>query len=96
MAINFIKSSNHSKDSNKFHVSIAPVLALPQIFGLLPISGIFSKNVNDIKFKLTSFRTLGTIFWFINAIFYLFLAFKNELTGEHMSSKSLSIKNDKY
>ncbi|XP_070498768.1 gustatory receptor for sugar taste 64e-like [Chironomus tepperi] len=48
-------------------------LALAQIFGLLPICDIFSKNIQDIKFKFLSIRTLYTTLWFISALTFIAL-----------------------
>jgi len=64
-------------------------LALAQLFGLVPITGIFSKNINDIKFKLISIRTLHTALWFIGALIFLYIEVVRMANEEHFDAKSI-------
>ncbi|XP_044739849.1 gustatory receptor for sugar taste 64a-like [Chrysoperla carnea] len=45
-------------DPNSFHRAICPVLIIGQIFGLLPVSGISSKNSKSLRFDWRTFKVL--------------------------------------
>ena len=62
---------------------------LAHIFGLLPITGIFSKNINDIKFKFVSIRTLHTTLWFISAFTFLYLELSRMAKEESTNAKTI-------
>jgi len=53
-----------------FYNSNFSVLALAQVFGVLPITGLFSKNIKDIRFKFLSFRTLHSSLWLVSAFIF--------------------------
>ncbi|TGZ56971.1 putative gustatory receptor 64f [Temnothorax longispinosus] len=55
-----------SKDPESFHCAIGPVLAMAQLFGVLPVSGVCRPNPSQLKFAKFSFRTAYAVF--INAM----------------------------
>jgi len=59
------------QDPESFHCAIGPILAMAQLFGILPVSGICRPNPSELKFAKFSFRTVYAVF--INAI-VLFMA----------------------
>lgn len=59
----------------QFHFAIKNVLVMAQIFGLLPVYGIKDQNIENIKFKWLSYKTIYSIVIFslvlLNGILYL-------------------------
>lgn len=43
---------NSPEDLKSFHEVLAPVIAIGNIFSLFPVAGIFSKNVESLKFRI--------------------------------------------
>ncbi|XP_070498929.1 gustatory receptor for sugar taste 64f-like [Chironomus tepperi] len=84
-----LKSSKKPKDDDRFHIVIAPAISIAQFFGLLPIVGISSKNIKDIKFKLYSIRTLHTSFWFLSGFIFLYLETVRLVNVEHFNAQSV-------
>ena len=46
-----------------FHQAIGPILVIGQIFGLMPIQGILGKDIDSLKFRWISLRTIYSIFF---------------------------------
>lgn len=63
------KNTNNScKDSlenDSFHQAIGPCLVSSQFFGMLPITGIMSKDENGLEFRWTSIRAIYALFFLI-------------------------------
>jgi len=59
------------QDPESFHCAIGPILAMVQLFGILPVLGICRPNPSQLKFAKFSFRTAYAVF--INAM-VLFMA----------------------
>lgn len=90
MAKLFSEAQNKKdKKENTFHKVMAPILRMSQIFGLFPITGIFSENIKNIQFKFLSTRTLHTALWIISAIIFLFLELKRLSDLESINAKSI-------
>ncbi|CAO1403359.1 unnamed protein product [Diamesa serratosioi] len=64
---------NKNYDDNNFQQIIAPVILLAQLFGVFPICGVFAKNVKNVNFKWTNFRSIYAILWVVNGIFISYL-----------------------
>lgn len=79
---------NLCKKYKDIHKNIFSAIAVAQFFGLLPIVGIFSKNINDMKFKLISFRTLHTSLWFLSAMIFLYLELVRMANDKNLNAKS--------
>ncbi|XP_071644434.1 gustatory receptor for sugar taste 64a [Temnothorax longispinosus] len=58
--------SANNNDPESFHCAIGPVLAMAQLFGVLPVSGVCRPNPSQLKFAKFSFRTAYAVF--INAM----------------------------
>lgn len=59
------------------------MIAVAQFFAMFPIIGIFSKNYENIKFKLLSIRTLHSLLWLISVMLFLYFEInrvKHQLT----------------
>ncbi|KAL7039352.1 hypothetical protein ACKWTF_009883 [Chironomus riparius] len=65
------------------------VLALAQVFGVLPITGIFSRNIKNIKFKFLSFRTFHTSLWLVGAFIFQILEVHRMAYEEKINAKSI-------
>lgn len=51
-----------SAKSEGFRKAIWPVVAFVQLFGTMPIYGIRSQSITDLRFKWKSFRTIYGLF----------------------------------
>lgn len=58
--------SRNIKDYDSFHRAILPILVLVQAFGLLPVTGITSSDVLNVKYKVLSVRFLYGLFTLIS------------------------------
>jgi gustatory receptor len=47
------------------HEAIGPVLKVAQVFGLMPIDGVMSKDVENLEFKWKSFKTMYTLVFLV-------------------------------
>ncbi|KAL7038084.1 hypothetical protein ACKWTF_009448 [Chironomus riparius] len=43
---------NSPEDLKSFHEVLAPVIAIGNVFSIFPVAGIFSKNVESLKFRI--------------------------------------------
>jgi len=48
----FFTVNNNPEDLKSFHEVLAPVIAIGNIFSIFPVAGIFSKNVESLKFRI--------------------------------------------
>ncbi|XP_055373552.1 uncharacterized protein LOC129606930 [Condylostylus longicornis] len=55
--------------SGSFYEAMGPVLILTQLFGFMPVGGIYKKNSQDLYFKWSNIRTLHSIFVVLSEIF---------------------------
>ncbi|KAL6255770.1 hypothetical protein P5V15_013013 [Pogonomyrmex californicus] len=51
----------NNNDPESFHCAIGPILAIAQLFGVLPVSGIRRPSPLQLKFAKTSLRTLYAV-----------------------------------
>ncbi|KAG5682327.1 hypothetical protein PVAND_011686 [Polypedilum vanderplanki] len=79
-----------SKDDSKFHIAIAPVIAMAQCFSMFPVVGIFSKDAQKIRFKFLSFRTFMAASWFVSVIIFLWFEILRIASYEKINAKNVS------
>ena len=52
----------HSEDmKGSFHEAIGPVLKVAQVFGVMPVDGVTSKDISNISFKWKSLKTIYSL-----------------------------------
>jgi hypothetical protein len=66
------------------------VIALAQLFGILPVVSIFNNDITKIKFKIISIRTFFSLFWIGSAITFLCLEISRMVKDESINAKSIS------
>ena len=54
------------KNDGSFNYAIRPVLIMAQCFSLLPVGGVYTKDISNLKFKWISFR----IFYAVVVLFF--------------------------
>lgn len=66
------------------------VLAVAQFFGLFPVVNVFSKNVDKIRFKFVSLRTLHSSMFIAGATFFAVLETLNLYQQKGLNPKNIS------
>lgn len=66
------------------------MIALAQFFGLFPIVSIFNNDVNKIKFKLFSIRTVVSLLFIVCAFSSFCLEVSHKIADETINPKSVS------
>jgi len=64
MALNVVKAKR-GKNNPSFHESIGPVLAVGQFFGMLPVDGVLSKDVDYLEFRWKSPKTIYSMIFLL-------------------------------
>ena len=68
--------------ASSFHQAFGPVLFTGQLFAIMPVEGILAKNVNNVKFKFVSLRTMyslmSCLFILINFSLFVRYIIKND------------------
>lgn len=77
----------HSNDlKGSFHDAIGPVLQVAQVFGLMPVDGVASKNISNTKFRWKSLKTIYSLLFLscgtIELLLCLSLMFENGMSLE--------------
>ena len=54
-----------AKPLKSFQEAVGPILVIGQCFGSLPVEGILSKDIANLKFRWKSFRTIYSIIFLI-------------------------------
>ncbi|CAO1404050.1 unnamed protein product [Diamesa tonsa] len=57
------RKSSSSVEIKSFHQAAGPVFVIGQIFGIMPIDGVMGKDIDCLKFRWTSLRTIYSIFF---------------------------------
>lgn len=72
---------NSDEFEGTFHEAIWPVLIFAQLFGVMPVSGIRSRSVAELKFKWNSKRSIYS--WITAGILlsYILISTKNLIFG---------------
>lgn len=77
------KPKNFAKTKEKnFHKSIAFVLILGQLFGMMPIQGVTGPSYRSLYFTWASFRVLYNILLIIGIIFALYASIYDVILSE--------------
>lgn len=56
-----------------FHEAVGSILAVAQLFGIMPVHGIKAKNPSQLRFKILSFRFLLSVIYIIGCMLSLSL-----------------------
>ena len=56
-----------------FHEAVGSILAVAQLFGIMPVHGIKAKNPSQLRFKILSFRFLFSIIYIVGSMLSLCL-----------------------
>ena len=71
-------------------VYLLEVILLAQVFGLFPICGVFAKNVKNVTFKWTNFRSIYAVLWIICGIFISYFELLRLYRAGVINAKKLS------
>jgi hypothetical protein len=77
-----------------FHESIKPIATFVQFLCLMPVCGISSHTVNDLKFKWKSFRVIMTIIYIsygtLTAILYFCFIYEMGINAQNIGELSIN------
>lgn len=83
-------SLKQQKPSQSLHESIRPFTILANCFGLLPVDGVTSSAVEDLRFRWISLKTLYSFFFMLQAVlgivFNLIAFFKKDASGSTLGN----------
>lgn len=72
-----------------FHEAVSPVLRLAQVFGMMSVDGVTSKDISNITFKWNSLKTVYSLVFLVlgtaESIFCICSAFKKGMSLSVMS-----------
>jgi len=68
------------QDPESFHCAIGPILAMAQLFGILPVSGICRPNPSELTFTKFSFRTVYAVVIIATVLFIAILSVFNMIS----------------
>lgn len=86
----FLDNFIHRKMFIKFVHFEFQVILLAQVFGVFPICGVFAKNVKNVSFKWTNFRSIYAVLWIVCSIFIAYLELLNLNRAGFINAKKIS------
>ena len=72
-----------------FHSPIEVIL-IAQIFGIFPVCGIYAKNIGNVNFKWTNFRSIHAALWILCGAFVTYLEMLRLSRSESINAKQKS------
>ncbi|XP_068149019.1 gustatory receptor for sugar taste 61a [Drosophila tropicalis] len=79
--------SKNFEDLDTFHRAIRPYLCLAQIFGIMPLSNVLSRDPQEVKFRM---RSMGMVF---TVVFLLLGGLKTIIVADRLLTVGLNAKN---
>jgi len=82
------------QDPESFHCAIGPILAMAQLFGILPVSGIRRSSPLQLKFMRFSLRTAYSVLIIITVLFMAILSVIHMIRT--LNSTTFEVQGKKY